>query len=239
MLENRVAVVTGGSRGIGEAIIGLFAKNRAIAVNGDISVKSEELTQRPDGVYEIRLDVSDKEQVRRAFGQIAKRLGRIDILVNNAGINNDLPAKIEETPSEEWEKIIKVNMFGVVNCTDVALPIMREKQYGRIINLASLAAEIGGLVSSIAYTASKGAILSTTKVVARLEGPNGITANCIAPGFIITEMTTTHQHNLSSVPLRRRGEAIDVANAALFLASDMGRYITGTTIDVNGGVYMK
>ena len=239
MLDGKVAVVTGGSRGIGESIMGLFVKNRAIVVNGDISVKNEDLVQRPDGVFEIRLDVSDRGQVRRAFEQIVKHFGRIDILINNAGVCSDIAAKIEETPPEDWERIVSINMNGVANCTEAALPIMREKQYGRIVNLSSLAGEIGGLAVSIAYTASKGAILSMTKVVARLEGPNNITANCIAPGFIITEMTVSHQHNLSMVPLRRRGEAIDVANAALFLVSDMGRYITGSTIDVNGGVYMK
>ena len=239
MLENKVAVITGGSRGIGKAIIELFTKNRALAVNGDISVESGDLRKRPDGVHELRLDVSDRAQVVQAFGQIVKRLGKIDILVNNAGVCNDIIPKIEETPPEEWERIISINMNGVVNCTDAVLPFMREKRFGRIINLASLAGEVGGLKVSIAYTASKGAVLSMTKVIARVEGPNNITANNIAPGFIITDMTVTHKHDLSTVPLRRRGDAEDVANAALFLASEMGRYVTGTTIDVNGGVYMK
>ncbi|MDR1519444.1 MAG: SDR family oxidoreductase [Planctomycetota bacterium] len=239
MLENKVAIVTGGSRGIGEAIVELFAQNRAIVVNGDLAVAKEELSKSDGGAHNIKLDVVDKAKVKQAFGRIVAAFGRIDILVNNAGINRNLLGKVEETPAEEWTAIVNVNMRGVMNCIDIALPFMREGKFGRIINMASLAGEIGGVVSSIAYTATKGAILSMTKVIARLEGKNGVTCNSIAPGFIVTEMTRTHNPDMSMVPLGHRGEAVDIANAALYLASDMGRYVTGTTMDVNGGVYMQ
>lgn len=242
LVKNRVAVVTGGSRGIGEAIVKLLLNEGAIVIVGDLSVdKSKELKKKDTKtgeLYEANLNIAEKDSVEEFFHKITTKFGRVDILVNNAGVCKDI-TDFEKMESSEWEQMMNINLMGTVNCTTSVIPLMKEQNSGSIVNMASIAGEIGGTASSIGYSASKAAIICITKVLAKNLGPEGITVNAIAPGYIITEMTKTHVHDLSNVPLRRRGDPIDVANAVLFLASDMGKYITGTTLDVNGGVYMK
>lgn len=239
MLKDRVALITGASRGIGQTIAELFIKEGAITINGDISVQSATPAKVGDRFYEVKLDVADQAAAKGVVDAIVKAHGKIDILVNNAGICPPMGPLVEEVTEEEWSKVLKVNLGGMVSCTNAALPHMRAAKFGRIISMASIAGETGGVASSIAYSASKAAIVCTTKVIAKKEGLNNITANCIAPGWIITEMTKDHKQNLSLCPMGKRGETLDVAYAALYLASEMGRYITGTTMDVNGGVYMQ
>lgn len=239
MLKDRVALITGASRGIGQTIAELFIKEGATVINGDISVQGATLAKVGDGLYEAKLNVADQSSAKGVVDAIVKALGKIDILVNNAGICPPMGPLVEEVTEEEWDKVLKVNLGGMVACTNAALPHMRAAKFGRIISMASIAGETGGVASSIAYSASKAAIVCTTKVIAKKEGLNNITANCVAPGWIITEMTKDHKQNLSLCPMGKRGETLDVAYAALYLASEMGRYITGTTMDVNGGVYMQ
>lgn len=239
MLKDKVALITGASRGIGQTIAELFLKEGAIVINGDISVGSTTLAKAGGNLYEVKLDVANHAAVKAVVDSIVTAHGKIDILVNNAGICPPMGPLVEEVTEEEWDKVLKVNLGGMVACTNAALPHMRAAKFGRIISMASIAGETGGVASSIAYSASKAAIVCTTKVVAKKEGLNNITANCIAPGWIITEMTKDHKQNLSLCPMGKRGETLDVAYAALYLASEMGRYITGTTMDVNGGVYMQ
>ncbi|MCD8349714.1 MAG: SDR family oxidoreductase [Planctomycetaceae bacterium] len=239
MLKDRVAFITGASRGIGQAVAELFVKEGAVVVNGDITVDNLAPTQVADRLYAVKLDVQDHAMVKTVIDAVVKDLGKIDILVNNAGICPPMGGLFEEVSEAEWDRVLKLNLGGMVACTKAALPHMRAAKYGRIISMASIAGETGGVASSVAYSASKAAIICTTKVLAKKEGHNNITANCIAPGWIITEMTKDHVQNLSLCPLGRRGDTTDVANAALYLASDMGGYITGTTMDVNGGVHMQ
>ena len=239
MLKEKVALITGASRGIGETIAEVFLKEGAVVVNGDITVKNASLNKVSGNLYEVALDVSNHAAVKATVNDIVGKLGKIDILVNNAGICPPMGEFVEAVTEEEWEKVMKVNLGGMVACSNAVLPHMRAAKFGRIISMASIAGETGGVASSIAYSASKAAIVVTTKVIAKKEGLNNITANCIAPGWIITEMTRDHKQNLSLCPMGKRGDTLDVANAALYLASEMGRYITGTTMDVNGGVYMQ
>ncbi len=239
MLTNRIAFITGASRGIGQAIAETFMKEGATVVNGDVSVGSAAPTQVGERLYDVKLDVQDHAAVKAVIDAVVQKFGKLDILVNNAGICPPIGEHFEDTSEAEWERVMRINLGGMVACTNAALPHMRAAKFGRVISMASIAGETGGIASSVAYSASKAAIIGTTKVLAKKEGLNNITANCIAPGWIITEMTKDHVQNLSLCPLGRRGETYDVANAALYLASDMGGYITGTTMDVNGGVYMQ
>lgn len=239
MLKDKVAMITGASRGIGQSIAELFVKEGAIVINGDISVNNTEPLQSSPGLYDVKLDVRSAAAVKAVVDGIVKTHGKIDILVNNAGICPPMGDFFEKVTEEEWDMVLSINLGGMVRCTNAVLPHMRAAKSGRVISLASIAGETGGVASSVAYSASKAAIICTTKVLAKKEGLNNITANCIAPGWIITEMTKDHKQNLSLCPMGKRGEALDVANAALYLASEMGQYITGTTMDVNGGVYMQ
>ncbi|GHV54719.1 beta-ketoacyl-ACP reductase [Deltaproteobacteria bacterium] len=238
LLKNKIALITGASRGIGQTIAQVFVSEGATVINGDISVNGTEPIQVSPGLYEVKLDVQDAGAIQSLVDNIVRTHGTIDILVNNAGICPPMGDFFEKVTQKEWDLVLSVNLGGMVRCTNAVLPHMRTAKFGRIISLASIAGETGGVASSVAYSASKAAIVCTTKVLAKKEGHNNITANCIAPGWIITEMTKDHKQNLSLCPLGKRGEPVDVANAALYLASEMGRYITGTLMDVNGGVHM-
>lgn len=243
LLHDHIAVVTGAARGIGAAIAARLAREGAIVVCPDISTPPS--TPRIKGprpgttkLYDAHLDISNREETSLFFADVLEQFGRIDILVNNAGVCRDL-TPLEVMTDEEWALMHDVNLMGTVMCSRAAIPAMKAQTRGRIIHISSIAGEIGGSASSIAYSTSKAGIICLTKVMARTLGPDGITVNAVAPGYIATEMTTSHVHNLSNVPLRRLGTADEVADAVLFLASDMAAYITGTTLDVNGGAYMK
>lgn len=243
LVDGKVAVVTGGSRGIGEKVAEVLANEGANVIVGDLNLeRSDTLTIKIStelgNIYEAQLDITDISSVKNFFKKIMNKFGQIDILVNNAGICKDI-TPFESMGRNEWDVTNEVNVMGTVNCTKEVIPVMKSQKSGKIINLASIAGEIGGSASSIAYSASKTSIICISKVLAKQLGPEGITVNSVAPGYIITEMTKTHVHDLSNVPLRRRGTTLDVANAILFLSSEMGSYITGTTLDVNGGVYMN
>lgn len=243
LVKGKVAVVTGGDRGIGEKVAEVLANEGANVIVGDLNMeKSDSLSlitsMETGNIYESYLDITDLRSVKEFFKKIINEFGKIDILVNNAGICKDIKP-LESMERNEWDVTNEVNVMGTVNCTKEVIPIMKNQKSGRIVNLSSIAGEIGGSASSIAYSASKASIICITKVLAKQLGPDGITVNSVAPGYIITEMTKTHVHDMSNVPLRRRGTTLEVANAILFLCSEMGSYITGTTLDVNGGVYMN
>ena len=243
LLQDKIAVVTGAAQGIGEAVALRLAREGAVVICPDISTALTGKRIRgpkPDAsaLYEAHLDVSRRGEVEEFFAEALDMFGRVDILVKNAGICRDM-VPLEDMPDDEWRSMFDINLMGAVFCTQAVIPGMKARGCGRIVNMASIAGEIGGSVSSIAYSTSKAGIICLTKVMARTLGPEGITVNAVAPGWIVTEMTRTHTHDLSHVPLRRRGTADNVADAVLFLASDMASYITGTTLDVNGGVYMN
>ena len=242
LLDDKIAVVTGAARGIGEVIAGKMHEQGATVVCPDISTPDGAPVIRPkagmERMFEAHLDISVRSGVDAFFKAALERFGRVDILVNNAGICRDI-TPLEDMPDEEWQLMLDINLMGTVFCTRAVIPHMKERGTGRIINMASIAGEIGGSASSVGYSASKAGIICMTKVLARKLGPQGITVNSVSPGYIVTEMTRTHVHDMSNVPLRRRGEPEEVADAIIFLASDMATYITGTTLDVNGGAYMQ
>jgi NAD(P)-dependent dehydrogenase (short-subunit alcohol dehydrogenase family) len=169
-------------------------------------------------------------------------LGRLDILVNNAGVS--LAGRIEDVKEEDWDRILDVNLKGAYLCSQAAAPAMQQQRWGRIINIASISGQTGGVSATVAYSASKGGLIAMTKTLARDLAAFGITANAICPGQIMTDMSRNLSGErleklLAMIPLRRLGEPEDIAYAALFLASNEGGYITGATLDVNGGILMR
>ena len=244
-LRGKVALVTGGSRGIGRAISLELARNgAAVAVNFVSNVAAAEAV-----LAEIRAmggecllvqgDVSKKEAARSVIGTILEAWKKIDILVNNAGITRDRTMK--KMTDEDWEAVIAVNLNGTYYCTAAAMPAMIEQKYGRIINIASVVGETGAFGQSN-YASSKGGIIAFTKCLALELAKEGITANVVAPGYTGTEMVGAMPAEVlekicARIPLRRLAKPEEIAKAVLFLARDAD-YITGFTLDVNGGLYM-
>lgn len=245
-LNNHIALITGASRGIGRAMARVFgaagARLAIVALNAERLVETaNEL--RAEG-YEVRdymCDVADTAQVNETVRRVVSQFGRVDILVNNAGMLQTGP--ITNFSAAEWERTIAVNLNSAFYFCRAVAPIMIEQRSGRIINIASITAQTGGVSGSVQYSASKGALLSFTKTLARDLAPYNITVNAIAPGQIETEMGTlsgeARQRVLDLIPLKRLGTPEDIAYTALFLASTAASYITGATIDVNGGILKR
>ncbi len=241
-LNGKYAVVTGGGKGIGEAIVKRLLDDGAAGVailgrNMDVLKKTAELVD-PSGekVLAIRCDVSNEEQVAEAVKHIMEIFKTIDILINNAGVTKD--SMFHKMSNEQWDAVIHINLYGVYHMCKYVVPVMREKCYGRIVNITSISAD--GNIGQANYSATKGAITSFTKTLALEGGPKNITANCIAPGFIRTEMYDAvpeeiiDQH-VKRIPLKRLGEPEDIAGAASFLASDDASFISGQTLTIAGG----
>lgn len=243
--KGQTALVTGGARGIGRAIAEHLARRGADIAVADISHESASETAealRGLGVRAsaYKLDVSDADDVARAFGAVMTDFGRIDVLVNNAGITRDgLILRMKEA---DWDTVINVNLKSVFLCSKEAVRIMMKQRYGRIVNISSVVAFMGN-AGQANYSASKAGIIGLTKTIAREYAARGITVNAVAPGFIATAMTDALTDNvreemLKSIPVGALGSVDDVANAAVFLASAASGYITGQVIHVNGGMYM-
>ena len=243
-LKNRVALITGGSRGLGRAIaIALAIDGAKIALNylsndSEANKVSREIQNKGGEVILIKANVADTTAVRDMTRQVIKQWGKIDILVNNAGITRDylLPRMADEV----WDEVINTNLRGSYLCTKYAVRSMMEHSWGRIINIASLAGLVGN-AGQTNYSASKGGLIAFTKSVAREVGPRNITANVIAPGFIATDMTDKlplemKDNILLRIPLKRFGTPEDIAGLAAFLASDEASYITAQVICVDGGI---
>ena len=241
-LKDRIAVVTGGGQGIGRAICLVFAKEGANIV---IAEKNKETAQA--GVEEVKAlgrqslaiqtDVSNSTSVRSMVAQTLEACGRIDILVNNAGIFSY--TRIEDCTEEEWDGMMAVNLKGPFLCSQAVMETMKKQKFGRIINLGSVAGKVGGLVASAPYSASKAGVMCLTKSLARALGTYSITVNAIAPGVVSTDMAKNHPDMTSQMALGRVAEPMEIAYAALFLASEEGAYLTGATLDVNGGLLMS
>lgn len=243
-LEGRVALVTGASRGLGKAIaIALSRAGARVAINylsNDEAARAvaAEIEQAGGEAMLLRGNVADAQAVKTMIRDILARWQALDILVNNAGIVRDtlLPRMTEEA----WDAVMNTNLRGAYLCTKFALRPMIERKWGRIINIASVAGIIGNQ-GQANYSAAKGGLIAFTKSVAREMGPRNITANAIAPGFIVSDMTEhlpqeTKDLILSRIPLQRFGAPQDVAELAVFLASDRAAYITAQVISVDGGV---
>jgi 3-oxoacyl-[acyl-carrier protein] reductase len=240
-LKNRVALVTGGSRGIGAGIALALARAGAdVAVNYHQNADAAasvcgEISGLGQKALAIQADVSVAVDVRRMVAEIQAHLGSIDILVNNAGIAH--PRKLEEITEAEWDEVLTVNLKSVFLVTQAVVGGMRQRKWGRIINLSSVAAQTGGAVGAH-YAASKAGIIGLTHSCASAFVKDGITVNAIAPALIETDMVTSNPNaNPNLIPMGHFGSAEDVAAVAVMLA--MNDYMTGQTVSVNGGWYMS
>lgn len=246
-LQNRVALITGAASGIGKAIALKFANEGANIAIVDIDKQSSEKlaskieSQGCEAIY-IECDVTNETHVNNAVKSTVDQLGALHILVNNAGVSPLKP--LGEISLEEWNKVLAINLTGPFLFIKAAFPhITKAGNLGRVINMGSLAGQIGGIAVGLHYTASKGGIMSISKQLAKLLAPYKATANNIAPGTTDTPLVQawpeeTRQALIKQIPLGRLGLPEDVANAALFFASDEAQFITGATINVNGGMFM-
>lgn len=244
-VTERVAVVTGASRGIGRDTALALARAGAdlvlLARSEDrLRAVAEEIERLGRRALPLRADVTVAEQVTAAVTEAKRQYGRIDILVNNAGITRD--GLLLRMKREDWDAVIETNLTSVYLCCQAVLPHMLRARYGRIINITSVLGQMGG-AGSTNYAASKAGIIGFTKALAREVASRNITVNAIAPGFIETAMTEAldekrRQELIASIPLGRVGEGRDVAAGVVFLASEAAGYITGQVLNINGGIYM-
>ena len=246
LLEGKVALVTGASRGIGKAIALLLAENGAdVAVNfagstAAAEAVAAEIEKMGRKAILVQGDVSQTEVCAEMVDKVVKELGHIDILVNNAGITRDtLLLRMKE---EDWDVVLNTNLQGVFNCTKAAVKYMAKQRSGSIVNISSVVALMGN-AGQANYAAAKAGILGFTRSVAKEMAARGIRVNAVTPGFIKTDMTSVLSEKVvaameASIPLARLGEPEDIAKAVLFLVSDNAAYITGQTLHVDGGMVM-
>jgi 3-oxoacyl-[acyl-carrier protein] reductase len=246
-VEGRVAIVTGAGRGIGSAIAQKLAEVGAKVVVSDIHSKNaqntaKELKKKFGPSIACRVDVSDERSVESLIEKTVKTFGRVDFLVNNAGIM--FRTRILDISAEEWEQVIRVNLTGPFLCVKSVLPEMKKRRFGRIVNISSSAGRSVSTLGGVHYTASKAGLLGMTRAVAKEVAPFGITVNAVCPGLIDTEMVrkTTSQKELegflNSFPIKRTGTPQEVGDIVVFLCSDKASYITGASLDINGGDLM-
>jgi 3-oxoacyl-[acyl-carrier protein] reductase len=240
-LKDKTALITGGANGIGLATAERFVKEGAKIILWDVSEKGNEVVERlnRDGKKAIfrKVSVTSQEEVQKAVAEGHDHFGRIDILINNAGITKD--RTLLKMSKQEWDDVIGVNLTGVFNCTQAVVPIMKEQNYGRIVSASSNVA-IRGNYGQTNYVATKSAIIGMTKVWAMELGRYGITANCIAPGFIQTAMTDlmpeeVRKQTLPLIPLGHWGVPDDIASGYLYLASDEASFVSGICLTIDGG----
>jgi len=243
--ENKVALITGGGRGIGRSIAMLFAQEGADIVIGDVNMADAQKTcldieAMGRKSLALELDVTDYQKVEAGVNKILDKFTKVDILINNAGITKDnLMLRMSDA---DWDAVIKVNLKGTFNCTKAVSRVMMKQRSGKIVNIASIIGIIGN-AGQANYAASKAGIIALTKTTAKEFASRNLNINAVAPGFIQTDMTAklsedVKQKMLAMIPLNKLGSPNDVANACLFLASEDAAYITGQTIVVDGGMVM-
>jgi 3-oxoacyl-[acyl-carrier protein] reductase len=242
---NRVAFVTGASRGIGREIaLTLCRAGFDIAVASPEIEKNEQVTEMiracSGQALAVNLDLMSYDSIRAGFAKALQQFGRIDVLVNNAGVTRDgLAVRMKR---EDWDRVLQINLHGAFFAIQQVLPSMMKQRYGRIINISSIVGESGN-AGQANYVAAKAGLIGLTKALAQEMAPREITVNAVAPGFIDTDMTAgltdeLKEKLLAQVPLRRLGRPEDIAAAVRFLASEEAGYITGHVLNVNGGMYM-
>jgi NAD(P)-dependent dehydrogenase (short-subunit alcohol dehydrogenase family) len=244
--QDKVAIITGASRGIGAAIAEAFyragARVAILDLNGqECENRARAIDSTGNSVLALQADVTDEKQVQEALDRILKRFQRADVLINNAGIMHQVP--IEQKMVDDFEKIVRVNLTGAFIMCKAVVPIMKKQGRGKIVNIASLGGRTGRPGVAVDYAASKAGLIALTQTLAKEVGPSGIYVNAIAPGPILTELTKQvprevfEKWNVGRA-VNKDGLPEDVANAALFLASEMADWITGITLDVNGGIFI-
>ena len=240
-LKDKVAIVTGGSRGIGQAVSELFAKEGATIIIVDLLPQGQDVADRINlngGKAEFHsVSVTDKSVIERLFAEVNKKFGRLDILINNAGITRD--RTLEKMSEEEWDAVIDVNLKGVFLCTQAAAPYMKANKYGRIVSAASNVG-LRGNFGQTNYAATKAGVIAMSKTWTMELGKHGITANAIAPGFTMTDMVDKipEEHFTAikeSIPLKTVAQPIDIAYGYLYLASDEARFVSGICLTIDGG----
>lgn len=243
-LDNKTVLITGGTRGIGRACLNLFAKagakvaftyNTAKKIAEEIIFEYSEKTK----IKSYKVDLSNSEEIKKTITRVIKDFGTIDILVNNAGIWKEVA--IDKMNLNEWNETMNVNLTSAYLLTKFVVPKMKQNNYGRIINVSSTAGQRGEAFHSH-YAASKGGMISLTKSLAAELGEFKITVNCVAPGWILTDMTkesladdTCYKKVINDIPLKKIAKPEEVAGPILFLASDLASHITGEILNVNGG----
>ncbi|MFZ5642046.1 MAG: 3-oxoacyl-[acyl-carrier-protein] reductase [Bacillota bacterium] len=242
-LKDKVAVITGGARGIGAATARLFTEEGAsVAVADFDSLPGQELCreikEKGGEAHFFMVDVTDRGSVRSMVNNVVDHFGRVDILINNAGITRD--SMLSRMTQEQWEKVLAVNLTGVFNCGQAVAEVMIKQGSGSIINTSSVVGVYGN-IGQTNYSATKAGVIGITRTWARELGRKGITVNAVAPGFIITDMTASVPEKVLDImkektPLGRLGTAEDIARAYLFLASGDAAYINGAVIPVDGGL---
>jgi NAD(P)-dependent dehydrogenase (short-subunit alcohol dehydrogenase family) len=236
-LEGKVCVITGAASGIGAETARVFASEGARVVGVDLAAGSE-------GELALRCDVTDEEQVRATYARVRDELGRIDVLFNNAGINPNEDTTVLETPLDAWQRVQDANVRSVFLCCKHGIPHLLESGGGSVINTASFVAIMGAAVSQISYTASKGAVVSLSRELGVEFARRGVRVNALCPGPIKTPLLTElfakdpekAARRLVHIPMGRFGEPREIADAALFLASDESSFITASTFLVDGGI---
>lgn len=242
-VSGKTAVVTGGARGIGRAIAQrlLDGGARVLIADRDAEVGGSAAQALGAGCASVVCDVSDAAACDRLLQEAAEIFGPPDILICNAGIVRKA-TPIEEISPETWNAVLGVNLMGCVYPTRAFAPMAKTRGSGRIIYMASVGGQVGGVSAEMTYAVSKAGVLGLTKAVARQLAPHGITVNAVAPGAIVTGMTDTLEYAPTvkqGIPLGDYGEVNDIAEAVAYLASDAAKYVTGATLDVNGGMFMR
>lgn len=245
-LQGKTAVVTGGSRGIGRTIaVQLASRGAFVYVNyvsrPEAAEETIELMRQAGGAGAIvQCDVADFAATQETFKELVNQAGSLEILVNNAGITRDgLLARMKES---DWDQVLDTNLKGAFNCAKAVVKTMMKNRWGRIVNISSVVG-FSGNAGQANYAAAKAGMVGLTKALAREFASRAITVNCVAPGYIVTEMTETlaesvQQKLIGEIPLGTLGTAADVAAAVAYFVSDGAAYVTGQTIHVNGGMYM-
>jgi 3-oxoacyl-[acyl-carrier protein] reductase len=245
MLTSQVAIVTGASRGIGRAIaLAMAARGAKVVASARNAAALDELVEQIEEqggeAVAVAADVSVEADAGTLIDRAVAAFGRVDILVNNAGITRD--ALLLRMKSEDWDAVLDTNLKGAFLCTRAAARVMSKQRSGRIINISSVVGQMGN-AGQASYCSSKAGLLGLTKSVARELARRNVTVNAVTPGYIISDMTDdmtdkAREAMIEQIPLARPGEAEDVANVVVFLASDLASYVTGQVLGVNGGMYM-
>jgi len=244
----KIAVITGGGRGIGRAITLALAQCRTNVVLSYLT-RRDSCEQTATDVRAlgcealvVQADMTQRESVRQLISTATDKFGRIDVLVNNAGILQQKPFKT--ITDEDWDTMLGTNLKSVFACSQEVMPVMARQGGGSIINISSSGGQLGGMLA-VHYAVSKAGVISLTRSLARVGAPDGIRVNCVTPGLIETEMSQKEIHSevgqqkiSKEIPLRRAGQVEEVATAVAFLASEEASYITGQSLNVNGGLYM-